>query len=52
MYAWFVFDVQPINAPIQGGLQAAWQERGRILAILELVDVSILPSPPPSFKAT
>ena len=32
MYAWFVFDVQPINAPIQGGLQAAWQERGRILA--------------------
>ena len=33
MYAWFVFDVQPINAPIQGGLQAAWQERGRILAI-------------------
>lgn len=32
MYAWFVFDVWPINAPIQGGLQAA-QERGRILAI-------------------
>ena len=31
MYAWFVFDVQPINAPIQGGSQAA-QERGRILA--------------------
>lgn len=31
MYAWFVFDMQPINAPIQGGLQAA-QERGRILA--------------------
>lgn len=33
MYAWFVFDVRPINAPIQGGLQVAWQGRGRILAI-------------------
>lgn len=32
MYAWFVFDVWPINAPIQGGSQAT-QERGRILAI-------------------
>ena len=52
MYAWFVFDVQPINAPIQGGLQAAWQGRGRILAILELVDTDLPASPPPSFKAT
>lgn len=32
MYAWFMFDVWPTNAPIQGGSQAA-QERGRILAI-------------------
>lgn len=51
MYAWFVFDVQPINAPIQGGSQAT-QERGRILAILELVGTGLPASPPPSFKAT